>query len=251
MGHGCVQVPGCVEGHPWWCSGSGESLDSVKKDSPHELPQQKPVSWKRQVEGRWWIGFFTVWVPGLECRSSVLGADAPLGALTAESHMWVLVPSRPWTRLDYSQPHIEVLGFGTIFTRGFMVFTLAHLISITIGLIKKEAGSHYLWANRNISIASVSRDREPRGLFQYKSLFRYRNSQCKDKIIIRPSYLHNGNSYTSKMASLYWNSLQMVLLPFLPAGRPDWLPGWSRWVLVAAPSGLLWKQVTSWLPMVK
>ena len=52
------------------------------------------------------IDFFTVWAPGLECRSSVLGADAPLGALTAENHMRVLVPSRPWTRLDYSQPHI-------------------------------------------------------------------------------------------------------------------------------------------------
>ena len=60
-----------------WCSGSDESLDSVKKDSPNELPQLKPVSWKRQVEGRWWIDFFTVWAPGLECRSSVLGADAP------------------------------------------------------------------------------------------------------------------------------------------------------------------------------
>ena len=52
------------------------------------------------------IDFFTVWAPGLECRSSVLGADAPLRALTAENHMRVLVPSRPWTRLDYSQPHI-------------------------------------------------------------------------------------------------------------------------------------------------
>ena len=90
-----------------WCSGSDESLESVKKDSPNELPQLKPVSWKRQVEGRWWIDFFTVWAPGLECRSSVLGADAPLGALTAENHMRVLVPSRPWTRLDYSQPHIH------------------------------------------------------------------------------------------------------------------------------------------------
>ena len=39
-------------------------------------------------------------------RSSVLGADALLGALTVENHMRVLVPSRPWTRLDYSQPHI-------------------------------------------------------------------------------------------------------------------------------------------------
>ena len=28
--------------------------------------------------------------------------------------------------------------------------------------------------------------------------------QCNDKTILRPSYLHNGISYTGKMASLYW-----------------------------------------------
>ena len=107
-----------------WCSGSDESLDSVKKDSPNELPQLKPVSWKRQVEGRWWIDFFTVWAPGLECHSSVLGADAPLGALTAENHMRVLVPSRPWTRLDYSQPHIHGPLGTTLNTRDCLIIYL-------------------------------------------------------------------------------------------------------------------------------
>ena len=30
------------------------------------------------------------------------------------------------------------------------------------------------------------------------------NSHCRDKTILRPSYLHNGISYTGKMTSLYW-----------------------------------------------
>ena len=33
---------------------------------------------------------------------------------------------------------------------------------------------------------------------------RYRKSHCGDKTILRPSYLHNGISYTGKMTSLYW-----------------------------------------------
>ena len=32
----------------------------------------------------------------------------------------------------------------------------------------------------------------------------YRKSHCEDKAILRPSYLHNGISYTGKTTSLYW-----------------------------------------------
>ena len=34
--------------------------------------------------------------------------------------------------------------------------------------------------------------------------YQYRKSHCGDKTILRPSYLHNGISYTGKTASLYW-----------------------------------------------
>ena len=34
--------------------------------------------------------------------------------------------------------------------------------------------------------------------------YQYRKSHCGDKTILRPSYLHNGISYTSKTTSLYW-----------------------------------------------
>ena len=33
--------------------------------------------------------------------------------------------------------------------------------------------------------------------------YQYRKSHCGDKTILRPSYLHNGISYTDKMTSLY------------------------------------------------
>ena len=45
----------------------------------------------------------------------------------------------------------------------------------------------------------------PGPLFNIKmSSYQYRKSHCGDKTILRPSYLHNGISYTGKMTSLYW-----------------------------------------------
>ena len=40
----------------------------------------------------------------------------------------------------------------------------------------------------------------------------YRISHCGDKTIWRPSYLHNGISYTGKMTSLYWIGAQDTIL---------------------------------------
>ena len=36
------------------------------------------------------------------------------------------------------------------------------------------------------------------------SSYQYWKSDCGDKMVVRSSYLHNGISYTCKMASLYW-----------------------------------------------
>ena len=38
------------------------------------------------------------------------------------------------------------------------------------------------------------------------SCYQYRKSHCGDNTILRPSYLHNGFSYTGKTISLYWIS---------------------------------------------
>ena len=43
--------------------------------------------------------------------------------------------------------------------------------------------------------------------------YQHRKSHCGDKTILRPSYLHNGISYTGKATSLYW----IRALPYLPA----------------------------------
>ena len=45
----------------------------------------------------------------------------------------------------------------------------------------------------------------PGGWFNKKmSSYQYRKSHCGDKTILRPSYLHNGISYTGKTTFLYW-----------------------------------------------
>ena len=48
---------------------------------------------------------------------------------------------------------------------------------------------------------------------------RPRDSHCKDEMVMRPSYFDNGNSFTGKTASLYWNG------SIMPYGitRPQWV----------------------------
>ena len=50
--------------------------------------------------------------------------------------------------------------------------------------------------------------------------YQYRISHCGDKTILRPSYLHNGISYTGKMTSLYWIG---ALFEINPGGADIWL----------------------------
>ena len=47
--------------------------------------------------------------------------------------------------------------------------------------------------------------------FNIKMLsYQHWKSHCGDKTILRPSYLHNGISYTGKMTSLYWIWAQVI-----------------------------------------
>ena len=49
-----------------------------------------------------------------------------------------------------------------------------------------------------------------RALFNIKMIsYQYRKSHCGDKTVVSSSYLHNGISYTGKMASLYWIRAQV------------------------------------------
>ena len=55
---------------------------------------------------------------------------------------------------------------------------------------------------------------EIRGLSQRKDgLFRYGDFHYKDQMVVRPSYLYNGYSYTGKTTSLYWGRALTVVIP--------------------------------------
>ena len=59
--------------------------------------------------------------------------------------------------------------------------------------------------------ADVCPRKEPGPRFNIKMIsYQYRKSHCGDKTILRPSYLHNGISYTGKMSSLYWIRAQGI-----------------------------------------
>ena len=38
----------------------------------------------------------------------------------------------------------------------------------------------------------------------------YRNSHCADKTVVKPSYLHKGIPYTSRITSLHWIRAQVI-----------------------------------------
>ena len=52
------------------------------------------------------------------------------------------------------------------------------------------------------------------------SSYQYRKSHCGDKTILRPSYLHNGISYTGKTTSLYWIGAQFTIMPLADVPVP-------------------------------
>ena len=75
-------------------------------------------------------------------------------------------------------------------------------------------GYHAVWNNWSRltdALLPSANDQMTRGLIQYKDVvlpvFMYRKS-IRWSIILRPSYLHNGISYTGKMTFLYWDGPQ-------------------------------------------
>ena len=67
-----------------------------------------------------------------------------------------------------------------------------------------------LWLFWSKMISVIKRLTTPGPRFNIKmTSYQYRNSHCGDKTILRPSYLHNGISYTGKMTSLYWIRAQI------------------------------------------
>ena len=59
-----------------------------------------------------------------------------------------------------------------------------------------------------------------RGWFNIKTSYQYGKSHCGYKMILRPSYLHNGISYTGKMTYLYWIRALNSLWKYLRT--PSW-----------------------------
>ena len=75
------------------------------------------------------------------------------------------------------------------------------------------------WCQRVINQLS-----KPGGWFNIQmSTYQHRKSNCGDKTILRLSYLHNGTSYTGKIASLNWiRALTSLKYPTLPS-RYQWV----------------------------
>ena len=84
--------------------------------------------------------------------------------------------------------------------------------------LQSKAVSHWLGVNLESTLCLhphliaqfrlIIRLQIPSGPWFNKKMptYQYRKSYCGDKTVVRSSYLHNGISYTGKMASFYWIS---------------------------------------------
>ena len=83
--------------------------------------------------------------------------------------------------------------------------------------------SHWLGANLESALCVPLSGTGPRFNIKMTSYW-YRKSHCGHKTILRPSYLHNGISYTGKTTSLYWiRALNLIThcgcVPVWPVSR--------------------------------
>ena len=98
-----------------------------------------------------------------------------------------------WGRQDPGWPHVGPMNF----------VIWGHSTELTV----KETCINVLmviaFAADDLHVAQ-SIARTPGSYFNIKmSSYRYRKSHCRDKTVVRSSYLHNVISYTGKMTSLY------------------------------------------------
>ena len=90
--------------------------------------------------------------------------------------------------------------------------------------------THIWWVKEKGSQTNWMNETRPGPWFNIKmTSYQYRKSHCGDNTILRPSYLHNGISYTGKTASLYWIRALFPPLQVSSVRLPWWVPGAWRW----------------------
>ena len=102
--------------------------------------------------------------------------------------------------LTEDNPYLVIIGELLSFIYEFKVWLMGLTIAIPVVITLTKLGQyHACWCpgpRFNINMTS----------------YQYRKSHCGDKTILRPSYLHNGISYTGKIISLYWIRAQATVL---------------------------------------
>ena len=80
------------------------------------------------------------------------------------------------------------------------VETHANVTSDWLPAVLQQSWQAYKWRCQFVTT--------PKALLLSFQVFRYGDSQYKDKPVVRPSYFHNVNTYADKMVSLYRNGVQ-------------------------------------------
>ena len=109
------------------------------------------------------------------------------------------------TKISYRNSRI----YFTNLLRPFPLSNIGHLYienGTGIGKNHKAINSALVYAN-SLRLGYAYMHHGARTLIQYENIvssYQYRKSHCGDKTVVTSCYLYNGNSYTSKTASLSW-----------------------------------------------
>ena len=120
-------------------------------------------------------------------------------------HVFKLIKIQNFTRISFMVNHAKYH---------------ASNLKLTIGSV----GNVTIWPKLNLLTAAQSQTGNLTRVLKWSgprfnvkiSSYQYRKSHCGDKTILRPSYLHNGISYTGKTTSLYWIRAQLWPLAITP-----------------------------------
>ena len=112
--------------------------------------------------------------------------------------------------------HKSRLVFNQLFKFGQKYFTFFLSFPNWDAAGSLNASSWKAWINLSYIIWTTAADgmatQGARGWFNIKMpSYQYRKYHCGDKTTLRPSYLHNRISYTSKTSSLYWIRAQCII----------------------------------------
>ena len=190
--------------HPSPSSGAIETSELMFRVYTDPSPCLRFLSWTSSVRA----GHYVCWTRAFSPRNSARSFGLAVRILKAACSRgrYSRLPKLPWPRM-ISDSVNKILSGARTRTRIRMLGQCE--CKCALKLVRTSENN---WAccfmgwQRVFLFSQFLQPGSPSGPWFNKKMssYQYRKSHCGDETILRPSYLHNGISYTGKTISLYW-----------------------------------------------